>query len=112
MSAIRVLDCYRDVPLTFRQVGTIFTRFRLSVLWDGSFLNMGIGGGDWVIVASGAVLMLGCSLLGRRKSVRDRLAEHSPHLAWALCALLVASTLIFGVYGIGFDATQFIYNQF
>ena len=112
MSAIRVLDCYRDVPLTFRQVGTIFTRFRPSVLWDGSFLNMGIGGGDWVIVASGAVLMLGCSLLGRRKSVRDRLAEHSPHLAWALCALLVASTLIFGVYGIGFDATQFIYNQF
>ena len=112
MSAIRVLDCYRDVPLTFRQVGTIFTQFRPSVLWNGSFLNMGIGAGDWVVVAAGALLMLICSLLGRRKSVRDRLEAHSPHLAWAGCVALVIATLVFGVYGIGFDATQFIYNQF
>ena len=112
MSAIRVLDCYRDVPLTFRQVGTIFTDFHPSVLWNGSFLAMGIDGSDWLLVTVGAVMMLACSLLGRRKSVRDRLAEHNASLAWAGCVVMVLAILIFGVYGIGFDATQFIYNQF
>ena len=28
------------------------------------------------------------------------------------CVVLVLLMVIFGVYGIGFDATQFIYNQF
>ena len=42
----------------------------------------------------------------------DRLEAHSPHLAWAGCVALVIATLVFGVYGIGFDATLFIYNQF
>ncbi len=112
MGAIRVLDVYRDVPLTFRQLGSVVTGFRPQVLWDGSFLELGIGAGDWLVAAAGGGAMLVCSLLGRRKPVRERLLDHSPHLAWGGCVLLVLLTLIFGVYGIGFDATQFIYNQF
>ena len=52
-----------------------------------------------------------CSLLGRKEPARERLARR-PGLAWGGCALLVVCMVIFGVYGIGFDATQFIYNQF
>lgn len=112
MSAIRVLDVYRDVPLTFRQYGTILTRFDPRVLWNGSFLELGITAGDWLVAAAGGCAMLACSLLGRRESVRDRLARRSPHLAWGGCVLLLLLTVIFGVYGIGFDVTKFIYNQF
>ena len=111
MSAIRVLDVYRDVPLTFKQVGTIFTAFRPSVLWDGSFLELGLSAGDWLIAALGAAALVVCSLLGRKEPARERLARR-PGLAWGGCALLVVCMVIFGVYGIGFDATQFIYNQF
>ena len=112
MSLIRVLDVYRDVPLTFRQVGTILTRLRLRHLWDGSFLQLGLTVSDWLVAACGVLAMLVCSLLGRKKSVRERLADRDPNLAWGLCVVLIALTLIFGVYGIGFDSTQFIYNQF
>jgi len=112
MSAIRVLDVYRDVPLTFRQYGTVLTKFNPSVLWNGSFLQLGITAGDWCVAAVGAGAMLVCSLLGRTEPVRDRLARRSPHLAWGGCVALLLLTVIFGVYGIGFDATKFIYNQF
>ena len=111
MSAIRVLDVYRDVPLTFKQVGTVFTSFRPSVLWNGSFLELGLSAGDWLIAALGAGAMVVCSLLGRKEPARERLVRR-PGLAWGGCALLVVCMVIFGVYGIGFDATQFIYNQF
>ena len=112
MGIIRVLDVYRDVPLTFRQLGTVFTALRPQALWDGSFLELGIGAGDWLVAAAGAGAMLVCSLLGRREPVRERLTRDHPQLAWGGCVALVLLTLVFGVYGIGFDATQFIYNQF
>jgi len=98
--------------LTFRQYGTVLTKFNPSVLWNGSFLQLGITAGDWCVAAVGAGAMLVCSLLGRTEPVRDRLARRSPHLAWGGCVALLLLTVIFGVYGIGFDATKFIYNQF
>lgn len=112
MSSIRVLDVYRDVPLTFRQVGSIFTAFRPGVLWDGSFLSLGIGAADWLVAAAGACAMLACSLLSRQEPVRVRLSRKNPHLVWGGSVALILLILVFGVYGIGYDATQFIYNQF
>lgn len=112
MSFIRVLDVYRDVPLTFRQLGTVFTRFNASALWDGSFLKLGIGMGDWIIALCAILLLYLCSLFGIKKSVRERLIDKNENLMWAGCVLLIVLTLVFGVYGIGFDSTQFIYTQF
>lgn len=112
MSAIRVLDVYRDVPLTFKQYASVVTDFDPTVLFNGSFLELGISAGDWCVAAVGCTAMLMCSLLGRTVPVRERLAKHSPHFAWAGCVILVLLTVIFGVYSIGFDATAFIYNQF
>ena len=112
MSAIRVLDVYRDVPLTFKQVGTIFTSFNPSVLWNGSFLELGITEADWAVAAIGTLAMLVCSLLGRKEPMREQLVRRNPNVAWGGCVVLVLCMVIFGIYGIGFDATQFIYNQF
>lgn len=112
MSAVRVLDCYRDVPVTFRAVGSIFTRFDLSVLWNGSMLTLGASGADWLAAGVGALLMLGVSLLQRRDGVRERLAERPLALRWAVFGALLLAVVVFGAYGVGFDANQFIYNQF
>lgn len=112
MSAIRVLDVYRDVPLTFHLAGTVFTSFHPSVLWNGSFLALGLGAGDWAVAALGAGAMLLCSLLGRKEPVREQIVRRGPDWVWGVCALLALLILVFGVYGVGYDASQFIYNQF
>ena len=112
MSALRSLDCYRDVPLTFSMVGTIFTRFSLTPLWDGSLLELGLGVGDWIVAGLGCLLMLGVSLRQRRGSVREQL-ERAPEAArYAVAFGLTFAVLVFGAYGVGYDASQFIYNQF
>ncbi|MBD5161369.1 MAG: MBOAT family protein [Oscillibacter sp.] len=112
MGAVRVLDCYRDVPVTFRAVGTIFTRLNLAVLWNGSMLKLGASGADWLAAGMGALLMLTVSLVQRRGSVRAQLAEKPLALRWALFGALLLAVAVFGAYGVGFDANQFIYNQF
>ncbi len=112
MCSLRLLDCYRDVPMTFRAFGTIFTKLNPGALFDGSFLELGLSGADYAVVAFGAALMLTVSLLGRRRSVREQLWEKPAAARYAVCIGLFVLTLVLGAYGIGYDETQFIYNQF
>ena len=113
MSAIRMFDCYRDVPLTFKMVGSMFTTFNFHVLWDGSLLNMGLKGSDFILLAVCLLIVLGVSLFKLNKgSVRDALYAKPRWVFCGVMAALFVSILIFGAYGIGFDASQFIYNQF
>lgn len=112
MSSIRVLDCYRDVPLTFRQVGSIFTTPNWKVLIDGSMLKFSITMADYLILFIGVGLMIMVSVLQGRGSVRQQIAQKAYPLRFLIFGLLFISILIFGAYGIGYDSNQFIYNQF
>lgn len=114
MSAIRMFDCYRDVPLTFKKVGSIFTTFNWNVLFDGSLLNIGLSMADFWVLLAGLVIVFGVSLYKYRsgKSVRDSLYTKHQTLFYVLMAVLLVLILIFGAYGIGFDSSQFIYSQF
>jgi hypothetical protein len=51
------------------------------------------------------------SSLSAKRSVRERLYDR-PILSWTLCGALFVCVIFFGAYGIGYDASQFIYNQF
>ena len=112
MGMIRVLDVYKDVPTTFKMLGTIFTTPNWGKLFDGSFLKLGISGADYLVVLFGTLVMFFVSLAKGKGDVREMLAE-KPAVPRYICIwLLLAAVLVFGAYGIGYDAAQFIYNQF
>lgn len=112
MSMIRMFDCYRDVPLTFRKVGSIFTRFDFRVFLDGSLLRLGLDLADYVLLAVCLSVVLAVSLYKNRYgSIRDGLYRSNLLFYSAMAGLLLV-ILLFGAYGIGFDQSQFIYNQF
>lgn len=112
MSMIRTFDCYRDVPLTFKMVGTMFTTWNYDILWNGALMELGLTAADYLVVIVGALLLLSVSLIQRSGSVREKIAA-KPYPArfviWFGLAILV---ILWGTYGIGYDASQFIYNQF
>lgn len=112
MAMIRMFDCYRDVPLTFKMLFSMFTRFDIRVFVDGSLMKLGIGGADYLVLGVGLLILLGVSLFKLCKgSVRDALYQRTT-LFYSTMALLLIVILVFGAYGIGYDASQFIYNQF
>ena len=55
--------------------------------------------------------MFAVSSLGKERSVRERLYD-KPALTWCVFGAIFVLILLFGAYGIGYDASQFIYNQF
>ncbi len=112
MSCLRTFDCYRDVPLTFRMFGTLFTTGNWHILWDGSLLNIGLGMLDYGILLFGFLVLVFVSLLQRSGSVREKIAAKPYPLRFVIWYGLFLVVLLMGAYGIGYDASQFIYNQF
>ena len=113
MSALRLFDCYRNVPLTFKMFGTMFTTWNWNTLGNGALLQLGISRADYVILAIGTILLIVVSMFARSGSVRDKLEKKLPMPGrWILFTVLLLLILVFGAYGQGYDASQFIYNQF
>ena len=52
-------------------------------------------------------------MIGRSGSVRDKMEKKIPFAGrWAIFSALLLIIIVFGAYGLGYDASQFIYNQF
>lgn len=112
MSSLRMFDCYRDVPLTFRMFGTMFTAWNWQELFSSKLLTLGLDPKDFVILLAGLVLLILISLVQRSGSVRDKIAAKPAVYRTVVWYGLFLLVLLFGAYGVGYDASQFIYNQF
>lgn len=112
MSLLRTFDCYRNVPLTFKMWGDMIVHFNFKFLTDGSLMTLGITGFDYIVLIVGVLIMFTVSMVQRTGSVRDKIAAKPYVFRFALWFGLFLLVLIFGAYGVGYDASQFIYNQF
>lgn len=112
MSMIRMFDCYRDVPLTFKMVFSMFTSFNFNIFADGSLLTLGIDGKDYIVLAIGFLIILLNSIYkAKGNNIREKLYKNPSGFTAVLCILFII-IIVFGAYGIGYDSNQFIYNQF
>ncbi len=114
MGAIRILDCYRDVPQTFKSVGTIFYRFdTYAEFFNGGVKSLGLGLPEYILLALSIITVYIISKFQRANdlSLRHRISK-SPALTFLCVAALIFVILIFGSYGLGYNASQFIYTQF
>ena len=111
MGLIRSLDCYRDVPRTFRLWGSMLTSWNWGELFRGGLTSFGLDAADWCVLLGGILLIFAVSQLGKKEPLRQRLARRPILLCACLCGLILL-ILLFGAYGIGYDASQFIYDQF
>ncbi len=113
MNLIRACDLFPDVGEYFRRLGSLFVSFHPSVLWNGTLMELGLTGLDYAIVFLGCLVLLTVSIFEEKKgSLREALWQKPPALRWSLQFLLFLTVLLMGSYGIGYDASSFIYNQF
>lgn len=109
---LNLFDCYPSLSHTFGALASLFTAGNWRVLWDGSLLNIGLTPLDYGIVAVGVAALLLVSLSQRSGSVRAKIAQKPYAVRFAVWYGLFLAVLLLGAYGVGYDASQFIYNQF
>lgn len=106
MNLIRIVDLFPDVGEYFRRLGTMFSSYHVP------FMELGLTGLDYGILILGCLLMFCVSLVQeKRGSIRELLWERTI-LRHVLLFTLFLAVLLMGSYGIGYDAGNFIYNQF
>ncbi len=109
---LNLFDCYSSVADTLRMAGSMFVTGNWNILWDGTLLDLGLSAVDYGVLAVGIILMIVVSLVQRRGSVRDRISARPYPMRFVVWYGLFLTVLLLGNYGIGYDASQFIYNQF
>ena len=112
MNLIRACDLFPHVGEYFRRLGSLFTTFNFHVLWDGTMMNLGLSGLDYAIILGGCIIWFVVSLLQEKGPIRERLSQKPALVRYALIFALLVIVLLMGSYGIGYDASNFIYNQF
>lgn len=112
MSCLRMLDCYRDVSVTFHMFISMFRICNLKEVLTKGIWQLTLTSFDYIVLLASLVLILSVSLCQRAGSVREQIRRKPFYFRFLIWYGLLLSILVFGAYGIGYDASQFIYQQF
>lgn len=96
-----------------RMVRGMIAEFELSVLWDGSLYIYGIEQTEFIFLFIAIVLLAVVDYLHYHKRyVLDLMKAWHWTVRTCLCACMLMSVIIFGVYGVNYDVGTFIYFAF
>lgn len=98
-----------DTLTALQMVGSVFTVFNYGEL-AAQLGTMGLTLGDWIVLAVACLALWGYDI--HFKQLGLWFAKQQPWVKTALIGLLALLVLIFGMYGIGFNADAFIYSRF
>ena len=109
VSVLWAFFVWPDGITALRMMGSLVTTFNYGDL-IGQIGQLGLNRGEWIVFL-GATAGL-CLWDFNFKSMGEKLKDFSPAARLALMGGLGLVILIFGMYGIGFDAQAFIYSKF
>ena len=100
----------------FRAAMDIFVRtfsdFQPWILFDGSLYTYGLDRPNFLLALVCILILFFVDLLQERMALRKAFARQNLVFRWIILYAAIFSILIFGLYGPGYDASQFIYNNF
>lgn len=78
----------------------------------GGIYNLGLSKGDIIVALLGIFTLIIVSLLKQKCNVREEILKQHILVRYCIWIFLIIIILIFGYYGIGYDASSFIYQNF
>lgn len=89
-----------------------FSCFNPWIFFDKSLYNLGLAKEEMFILFIGVLMMIIVAMMQQKDSARSTIARQNYFFRVALYTGIIALTVIYGYYGIGFDAAGFIYGEF
>ena len=92
---------------------SMFTEWDMTPIWGGGLLTMGLDVKDlWVLFLSCLVLLSVSLMQESGIKMRETLAKQNLLFRWFIYLCAMFSLILFGVYGLNYDAADFIYRGF
>lgn len=92
----------------------IFTKWDPWSLFNGEIYTLGLDRFEFNILVVSVVALFLVELLRyvKKETITDFLEKQCIWFRWGVIFVLIAAILVYGVYGIKFESSQFIYFQF
>lgn len=102
-------DVATDLKCSFGMLRSTFCNFRASSVVNGSFMNLGLSGNDFMALAIGCVILLVVSLIREKGTdIREKIYGLPLTIRWGIYFALFFGVALLGKYTNG----GFIYAQF
>ena len=111
MTLLRVFDITKDVDSAFDTLKGLFSGWGLFS-FDMLYEWYGFEVKDLIIALIAIVILFIVSMLSRSVSLRTTIFALPTIFQWIILSTLVLAVVLFGSYGIGYDAASFVYMQF
>ena len=90
----------------------LFSSFNPWIFWDGSLYQLGLDYKDMCVAILSLLFVYKVSVLQEKDSVRELIAKKNIVLRWTIYYIAFFSIIILGIYGAGYNASDFIYANF
>ena len=103
-----------SLKMALQYIERMFTKWNPWVIFDQSLLNLGLEGMELNILILALVGLLMADLIRYRQKITVSifLMKQNMWFRWIVLIGMILAILVFGVYGVDFDSTQFIYFDF
>ena len=91
---------------------SVFTTYNPWVLFDDSLLSLGLGWKEWVVLLASIIILVMTSLNQKKYCIRDKILEQNVVTRGLIYLAVIMLIVVFGTYGYGFEAGDFIYGGF
>ena len=103
-----------NVSLAIAYIRQMFTNFNFDVLFNGSIYKLGLVKNDMTVLCAGVVMLFLTELVRYKKNMRIEkyLCTQNLWFKWTVLIAMILCVVLFGEYGINYNAAEFIYFQF
>ena len=102
------------VTASLKMMRGVFTNIQdLSFLTDGTLFTLGLNNANWILLVVMIIVVFLVDLAHERGiEIRKTISQQALPVRWGIYLTALFAVVIFGVYGPGYDAASFIYQQF
>ncbi len=93
-------------------IRSMFLVWNPWIFFNDSLLQLGLGWKDWTVLVLSIFLLARVSTLQNKKGIRDWILSQHIVARWTIYIGAIAVILVYGTYGYGFNAQDFIYGGF
>lgn len=103
----------KDLISAFNIFKSIFNMDNINMIFTRKLFNIGIHTKDFLIIGIGVIILLFVGIMQEKGiKIREKISRKNIIIRWILYYTILLIIAIFGIYGPGYAATDFIYGQF
>lgn len=100
---------WTDTLTSIQMIGSIFTNFNYAEMFS-NFLNLGLNLANIIVLIISVIALIIFDI--KKEKIITKIKNYKLEGKLAIIGTLALIVLIFGIYGIGFNVSEFIYSKF